>query len=191
MHDINVPIVVGEPLDRGEDVYGRYDAMSLMDVIRIVQDGGIDMGREHTLISAMVDEGLIPIQIRMPEEPDTYIIRHIYSAAFAVDAVALVIYHNNPHGNASIEDDISRYDYIKSAGYKIGIPLLDYIILDGGMASGISDTPTVVDRWKALWSAGCRLSRQPFLRDGKCYYVMSAYLPDITVEKKKPFTIGI
>lgn len=39
MYDLNISIVyVEEPQDGWKDVYGRYDAMSLMDIIRTVQD---------------------------------------------------------------------------------------------------------------------------------------------------------
>lgn len=176
MYDVKIPMVYVEESHYGRaDVYGRYVQMSFTDIICTVKDA----------------EGLMPIQIRMPQDPDTYLIQDIFSAALAVEAAALVVFHNISHGNASLENDLIFYEKSKNAGDKIGIPLLDHIILNGGMISGISDTPIVAKRWKDLVSVGCRLSRQLFQQDGKCHYIMSAYLPGTMAGRKKPSTIGI
>lgn len=193
MYDIKIPIVyVEEPHDRGVGVYGRYVPMSFTDIICTVKDAGIDMGQEYTLVLAVKDaEGLMPIQIQMPHDPDRYLVQDIFSAALSIEAGALVVFHNIPHGVAIPENDILFYDKVKNAGDKIGIPILDHIILDGGMVYDISDIPVMSNIWKGLEVAGCRLVGPQFRRNGKDCYIMSARLPRSMAGKEKPFSIGI
>lgn len=192
MYDIKIPIVyVEEPHDGWGGAYGRYVPVSFTDIICTVKDAGIDMGQEYTLILAVKDaEGLMPIQIRMPHDPDTYLIQDMYIAALSIEAGALVVFHNIPHGVAIPENDILFYDKVKNAGDKIGIPILDHIILNGGMVYDISDMSVISNSWKGLEVAGCRPARPQFHQYGKERYIMSAYLPK-AMEGKKPFTIGI
>lgn len=192
MYDIEIPMVYVEELqDGGRDAYGRYDAMSPMDIIRTVQDASIDMGQEYILILAMGEGGLTPIQMWSPQDPDRYRVQEIYIAALVVEASAIVTFHNIPHGIAVPENDIAFYEEVRDAGDKIGIPLLEHIILNGSMISGISDIPMAVNRWKGLGPVRRRNDRQMSLREGRCTHIESAHLPGTIVGKKKPFTIGI
>lgn len=192
MHEIKVPIVYVEEIQDGRrDAYGRYTAMSPIDVIRTVQDTGIDRDREYIYILAMGNNGLAPLQIRLPQDPEQYRVQEIYIPALAIEASALVAFHNIPHGIAALEYDTAFYEEIRDAGNKIGIPLLEHIILNGNMLSGISDMPIVSYRWKDLGTVRCSPIRQPSCQDGRGIYIRSARLPGTMIGMKKPFTIGI
>lgn len=192
MYDIKIPIIyVERSRDRGRDVFGRYDVMSPLDIIRIVQDANIDMGQEYTLILAMGDSGLTPIQMWSPQDPVPYRVQDIYRAALVAEASAIVTFHNIPHGIAVPENDIAFYEEVRDAGDKIGIPLLEHTILNGSIVSGISDIPMVVNRWKEFGPVRYRDVKRMFCKDGRSIHIESVYLNGAIVGKKKPFMIGI
>lgn len=192
MPELRVPVVYVEEIQDGrKDAYRRYIAISPIDVICTVQDTGIDRDREYIYILAMGNNGLTPLQIRLPQELEQYRVQDIYTSALIIEASAIVVFHNIPHGIASLEYDIAFYEEVRDAGAKIGIPLLEHIILNGSIVSGISDIQIVSDRWKDLGTVRCRSAEQMSCRNGGGIYIKSAYLSGTIVGKKKPFMLGI
>lgn len=206
MKNLCIPIVhPEETMDRGSVCPGGYGAADPIGTLQHICISAADMTEECFILSAVRDGWVGPIQIQAVTAPQDSVpyrlhAQKMYRTAVASDARALILLHNSPARIADLKKDITTYKEVKDVGDRIGIPLVDYVVLTGGMLHGIYEAPfSPSPHWAGLNIIGCTVCRQPFRVDSEEFCIVSAYppkreIPTIDAEREsreKPFEIGI
>lgn len=201
MSDFCIPIVHVE----GSVGHKEYGIADLSDAIYFVQAFASNIFQECFILFAVKNSILQPIHIQVVTEPQNFVpyrlcTQKMYRTAVASNADAVILLHNSPVHIADTKKDITVYKEVKDIGDKIGIPLVDYVVLTGGMLCDIYEKSLFSTyHWNGLKITGCTVCKQLFRVNSEDYCIVSAYQPEKRIvaadgEKKfreKPFTVGV